>query len=161
MTDQPLHPDARPLELLLGTWRGRGRGEYPTIEPFDFEEETCFSHTGAAFLSYRLQTWNPESGSHLHSERGFWRAHPGGGVDVTLAHPLGLTEIAEGTLADGRIGLVSTGVQRAPRGASPVTVLERRYQVSGDTMDYEVLMATDTVPLVLHIVGALERVKTP
>jgi hypothetical protein len=82
-------------------------------------------------------------------------------VDVTLAHPLGLTEIGEGTLAGGRIELASTSVERTPQGASPVTALERRYSVSGDTMEYEVLMATDAVPLVLHIVGTLERVTNP
>ena len=75
MIEHPLHPDAEPLRFLLGTWRGRGRGEYPTVETFDFEEETAFSHAGAAFLSYRLRTWSPASGAHLHSELGFWRAH--------------------------------------------------------------------------------------
>ena len=77
---------------------------------------------------------------------------------MTLAHPLGLTEVAEGTNRGGQIELSSTSVARTPVGASAVTSLERRYVVSGDVMDYEVQMATDGTPLVLHITGRLERV---
>jgi hypothetical protein len=112
------HADLGALAELLGTWRGGGRGEYPTIETFDFEEETRFWHAGAGFLYYHLRTWAPESGMHLHSELGFWRAGPGGRVDVTLAHPLGLTEVADGTIRDGVIELASVSVERAPEDAA-------------------------------------------
>jgi THAP4-like, heme-binding beta-barrel domain len=153
----PLHADLASLAGLVGTWRGSGRGEYPTIETFAFEEETRFWHAGAAFLYYHLRSWSPESGAHLHSELGFWRAGPGGRVDVTLAHPLGLTEVADGTVHGGTIELASVSVGRTPEDAAPVTVLERRYTLAGDVLEYEVSMATDTVPVVLHIVGRLER----
>ena len=94
-----LHADLGSLAGLVGTWRGGGRGEYPTIDTFAYEEETRFWHAGAAFLYYHLRSWSPKSGAHLHSELGFWRAGAGGRVDVTLAHPLGLTEVAEGTVS--------------------------------------------------------------
>jgi hypothetical protein len=155
------HADLSSLAALLGTWRGRGRGEYPTIETFDFEEETRFWHAGAGFLYYHLRSWAPESGMHLHSELGFWRAGPGGRVDATLAHPLGLTEVADGTIRGGVIELATVSVERTPEDAAPVTRLERRYTLAGDVLEYEVSMATDTVPAVLHIVGRLERVGGP
>ena len=34
-----LHPDLNPLAWMIGTWRGKGRGEYPNIEPFEFAQE--------------------------------------------------------------------------------------------------------------------------
>jgi hypothetical protein len=151
-------PELGALAALLGTWRGGGRGEYPTMDSFPFEEETRFWHPGAGFLYYHLRSWDPASGDHLHSELGFWRPAPGGRVDVTFAHPLGLTEIAEGTIADGEVRLSSRSVERTSENASPVTALERRYTISGDVLEYEVLMATERVPLALHITGALRRV---
>ena len=45
-----LHPDLNPLAWLVGTWRGKGRGEYESIEPFEFAHEVVFSHDGRPFL---------------------------------------------------------------------------------------------------------------
>ena len=47
-----LHPDLNPLAWLVGTWRGKGRGEYPGIEGFEYNHEIVFNHDGRPFLSY-------------------------------------------------------------------------------------------------------------
>ena len=96
------------LAPLLGTWVGDGRGEFPTMEPFDYGERLTFDHVGDAFLQYVHRSWLLEDGTPLHFERGFLR--PGteaGSVELTLAHPLGLTEVSHGRLVDGHMDLVA------------------------------------------------------
>jgi hypothetical protein len=37
-----LHPELNPLAWIVGTWRGKGRGEYPGVEPFEYAQEVVF-----------------------------------------------------------------------------------------------------------------------
>lgn len=41
-----IHPAVAPLSFLLGTWRGKGDGGFPTINSFSYGEEIHFSHSG-------------------------------------------------------------------------------------------------------------------
>jgi hypothetical protein len=154
------HADLSPLAFILGTWDGGGRGEYPTIEPFDYDEEISIEHVGDPFLLYGQSSWLSSDRSPLHFERGFIR--PGaapGEVELCLAHPLGLTEIAHGTIGESSLE-VSTGdvggVGRTRTG-SAVTGLTRRYRVEGDILTYELSMAANGTPMSLHLRGTLRR----
>jgi nitrobindin-like protein len=154
-----LHEDLQALSFLLGTWRGTGAGDYPTIEPFSYREELVFDHVGEPFLLYRQESWDASSGDPLHFERGFLR--PGetdGSVELCLAHPLGLTEIAIGT-ADGTSLALEAGPTQIGRTdtGSDVTRLLRRYRVTDDVLTYELDMATDRTPLTWHLAATLER----
>ena len=52
-----LHADLNPLAWMVGTWRGKGRGEYPTIPAFEFAQEVVFNHDGRNFLNYFSRSW--------------------------------------------------------------------------------------------------------
>jgi hypothetical protein len=146
------------LAFLLGTWRGEGKGEYPTIEPFDYEEEMRFEHVGDDFLLYEQASWSPGDGGPIHFERGFLRPGEPGRIELTLAHPIGLTEIAEGTLDGTAFELASTGVGRTTTSLSTTAVI-RRYRVDGDVMRYRTDMATDETPMALHLEAELHKVE--
>ncbi len=147
-----------PLAFLLGTWRGSGEGEYPTIEPFGYEEEMRFEHVGDAFLLYQQASWSPDDGGPIHFERGFLRPGEPGRIELALAHPIGLTEISEGTLDGTAFELTSTAVGRTTTGLA-TTAVTRRYLVDRDLMRYRTDMATVETPMALHLEAELRRVE--
>jgi hypothetical protein len=151
-----LHDDLRPLAFLLGAWRGEGAGEYPTIEPFAYREEMRFEHVGDTFLLYQQASWSSDDGAPIHFERGFLRPGEPGRVEFTLAHPIGLTEIAEGTLDGTAFDLTSTSVGRTSTGLTTTAVI-RSYRVDGDVLRYRTDMATDETPMALHLEAELHR----
>jgi hypothetical protein len=153
----PLHPDLAPLALLVGRWRGRGRGVYPSIADFEYREETTFGHTGKPFLTYSQRTWRLPEGEPSHAEVGYWRPVPGGGVELVVAQPSGLVEVDEGTIRDGRIELASRLVATTTS-AKEVTEVRRLLEVSDDALRYRVDMAAVGHPLGMHLEGELHRV---
>lgn len=158
MSDQPpLHADVEPIAFLLGTWRGEGQGAYPTITAFRYGEEVRFWHVGKPFLAYTQRTWSLDDGRPLHAEAGYWRPQPGGRLEVVLAHPTGLAEIQEGTMAEGCIELSSTSIGRTGS-AKEVTNLTRRFElVAPDVLRYVVGMAAVGEPLQSHLSAELHR----
>ena len=154
-------PALGPLASLLGTWRGEGHGGYPTIGTFEYGEWMHFEHVGDPFGMSAQRSWLIADDVPLHFERGFWR--PGAAatdIELTLAHPLGLTEVAEGTArVDGEvttIELVSRAIGRTSTGMA-VSGLRRRYEIEGDAMRYEIDMATDATPMTRHLTATLQR----
>jgi hypothetical protein len=156
-TAPPLHQDLEALAGLLGTWRGEGAGEYPTIAGFRYGEEVRFWHVGKPFLAYAQRTWSLDDGRPLHAETGYWRAKPGAAVEVVLAHPTGIVEVQEGRLDGGRIELRSTTMAGTGT-AKEVTALHRRFELDGDRLAYTVAMAAVGQPLQHHLAAELHRV---
>ena len=153
----PLHPDLEPLAFLLGTWSGHGAGEYPTIEPFRYTETITVTHLGKPFLVYSQRTAHAEDGRPLHAETGYWRAAPPDRVELVVAHPTGITELQQGTVAATAIALRSTALACSAT-AKEVTAVERDVTVDGDVLRYALRMAAVGRPLTHHLAAELRRV---
>ena len=155
-----LHPNLHALAPLLGTWQGRGSGEYPTIEPFDYLEEVTFSHVGKAFLIYDQKTKSVADGLPLHAETGYLRVPRYNEVELVLAHPSGITEIEVGRYvtddATVELELATTQVGLTPT-AKNVTSLARRFRLDGDELAYSVQMGAVGQALQHHLSAVLNR----
>lgn len=159
----PLHPSLEPLAALLGTWTGRGRGEYPTIEPFEYTETVGFTHVGKPFLAYVQRTrWLLPDGSlgePLHAESGYWRCPAPGAVEIVLAHPTGIVEVYEGTIAVAVAEVavdVSATIARTAS-AKQVSATERTFHLTGDSLTYRMSMAAVGERLQHHLAAELAR----
>jgi len=90
------------LAALVGTWRGAGKGSYPTIADFAYTDELTFTDIGKPFLHFVERTWI--DGEPRHTETGYWRMPTPDTVEVVIAIPTGQAERGSGTCrleADG------------------------------------------------------------
>ena len=151
-----LHPDLAKLGFLIGTWTGEGEGEWPRGEPFDYSEELTFEQVGEPYLLYSQRSWSPDDREPINFERGFLRPGGPGRVELVLAHPLGIAEIAEGTLEDQTIEVATSAVSLTST-ASAVTDLRRRIEVRDGVLSYELHMAMRDIALTSHVRSRLLR----
>jgi hypothetical protein len=151
------------LHLLLGDWQGMGKGEFPTIEPFEYLETISFSSDGRPFLHYDQKTRRRRAGqaeyAPSHWENGFIRRLPDGQIEVTCAQNGGRLEMLHGSFEETELGLIlrlqSTAFLNDPR----MLETSRTLILEGDTLHYTQTMHTTAVPASTHHVEArLKRV---
>lgn len=161
-----MHPDVLAFAWLLGTWHGDGKGDYPTIDPFAFEQEVAFAHDGRPFLHYFSRAWvTDDDGNRLRPgalETGFLRpagelAEGKGDIELVLAHNTGFAEVWVGEIDGPRIELATDVVART-QSAKEYNAGKRMYGlVDGDLM-YAYDMAAQGEPMQSHTWGRLKRV---
>ncbi len=155
-----LHPDCVPLAFLLGTWKGAGAGDYPTIDAFHYNEEVVFAHVGKPFLSYSQRTRHADTGLPLHAESGYLRAVGDGRIELVVVQPSGILESHTGMVRGQRLDLVLHSVRTTPM-AKSVTDVRREIAVetSGETavLRYDVFMAAVSQPMTHHLRAELTR----
>lgn len=149
------------LALLVGTWSGEGAGEYPSIKPFAYREEVTFAAVpGKPFLVYRQSTVRLDTNLPAHSEVGYLRPiGDDGRVELVLAHPTGLAELASGTATvtpDGLTLHLTATIHGTPT-AKDVTAVERTITITADTLHYDLSMAAVGHPLTHHLTATLHR----
>jgi hypothetical protein len=141
---QDLHPDLMPLAWLLGRWEGRGHGDYPTIEKFEFGQQIDFSEDGKRERPLALET-------------GFWRPKPNGKLEVVLAHPTGFAEIWYGEIDGAKIEMRTDVVARTET-AKEVAAGHRLYGLVKGELMWAYDMAAEGLPLQPHLWATLVRV---
>jgi hypothetical protein len=154
----PILPEIEPLAFLLGSWRGTGIGEYPTVPSFAYEEELEFGNVGKPYITFRQRTWVVRDDERLpsHMEFGFWRPRPGGTIEVISAHPNGVAEVELGSVDGCRVVLSSHRLITSPS-AKDVVRLEREFAVDADVLTYVVRMEAVGQPLGPHLRAGLRR----
>lgn len=155
-----LHPQCARLAWLLGTWRGNGHGDYPTIEPFQFGQELIFAHDGRPFFHYFARAWIIDEQGHTVRdaalETGFLRCRADGQVELLLAHNTGFAEVWYGEIGDARFEVTTDAVARTET-AKDVAGGKRLYgYVDGDLL-YAYDMAAVGQPLQPHLWARLQR----
>ncbi len=155
-----LHPDLNPLAWLVGTWRGKGRGEYPTVPAFEFSHEIVFNHDGRPFLNYYSRSWILDSDGEVvrpgGSEVGFWRIKPNSVLEVVISHNTGIAEGWVGQFDGPKIQLVLDHGYSAPT-AKVVTEGVRLYGLVEGELFFSYDMAAEGHKLQPHIWSSLPR----
>jgi len=155
-----LHEDLYPLAWMIGTWGGTGRGEYPTIAPFLFEQEITFGHDGRPFMTYSSKSWIvDENNVRLHpggSEVGFWRPKPNKVIEMVISHNTGITEGWLGVHDGPKIQLAMDQGYSTPT-AKIVTAGHRLYGLVDGQLFTSYDMAAEGQTLQAHIWSSLER----
>ena len=145
-----------PFAALAATWRGTGRGEYPTIVDFAYTEELVITPVaGRPMAHWRSATRDAATGEPRHAESGFLRATDEG-VELVVAHGFGIVETTIGSFDGTVLALRTTGLLGTPS-AKRVDEVERRYELEIDTMRYTVAMAAVGIPLTHHLRAELRR----
>ncbi len=156
-----LHADLVPYSWLLGQWRGAGRGDYPTIEPYQFGQEVVFAHDGRPFLHYFSRAWivdeHGETVREAALETGFLRPRPDNEFELVLAHHSGYAEIWYGTVDGPRLELATDLVART-QSAKEVAAGKRLYGLVEGQLLYAYDMAAVGLPMQAHTWAQLQRV---
>ncbi|WP_328634370.1 FABP family protein [Streptomyces sp. NBC_00356] len=161
-TPEP-HPLLAPVLGLLGSWHGRGRGEYPTLDgDFTYAQEVTFSHDGRPFLRYEARAWLIDADDApvrpAARESGWWRIQPEGRVEALITQPTGIAEVMVGAAADGTVELATHTVGLTPT-AKHVDATGRRYALTDDdtTLTFTHDLAAVGQPLQHHLSAQLRR----
>jgi hypothetical protein len=165
-TGPDLHPSLLGLLPFVGVWRGRGGGEYPTIEPFEYAQEIRISHDGRPFLFYESRAWlvTPD-GQPIRPgfrEVGWWRVVMDGDratdeMEALFATPTGVQELHIGMITGVRLEMSTDAVVRTST-AKEVTAGHRLYGIVDRALLYAQDMAAVGQPLTSHLAAKLARV---
>ncbi|HJS19843.1 MAG TPA: heme-binding beta-barrel domain-containing protein [Anaerolineales bacterium] len=151
------------FDLLEGTWKGEGRGQYPTITPFDYRESLIFTRRDVKTVAYEQRAQKRYDGQtewlESHWENGFIRILETDELEMTSAQ-IGRSEVLIGSIESLenliRIRFVSKVITNDPRMISTA----RTFELEGDALHYEMEMQTMKVNRSIpHLKIVLQRMR--
>jgi THAP4-like, heme-binding beta-barrel domain len=152
------------IDLLEGTWKGEGRGQFPGVTSFGFRETLTFSRRDEKILAYEQRTQKLYDGQteylQSHWENGFISSLENGDLQLVNIQIGGRNEILIGKIESlgsmFRIHFVSKILNNDPRMISSARTVE----LEGDSLRYEMEMHTTKVnQSTPHIQIDLQRIK--
>ena len=150
------------LNALLGEWSGSGKGEYPTIAPFEYVETLRFTSNTDLLIHYEQKTErllkDQAEPVPSHWESGFIRLLDDGTVQVNNAQSGGRTELLTGPLDRTEKGFIlrlrGTSFLNDPR----MLESSRTIEMIGEALQYNAHMRTNAVPkMTIHLEARLHR----
>lgn len=148
-----------PLGLLAsfaGRWRGSGAGHYATIDSFTYDEEIELTASGRPFLFYRSKTQAPGGGRAMHTETGYLRLAGRDHVELLVTQPTGFIELQRAPAHPTLLEFTQHTLGVSPD-AKQVHSVRRRFELSQDTLAYDLWMAYADVPISHHLHADLTR----
>lgn len=152
------------FDLLEGTWKGEGRGQFPGVTSFDYRETLIFTRRDEKTLAYeqRAQKRYDEQTDYLqsHWESGFISSLENDDLQLVNVQIGGRNEVLVGRIesldAMIRIHFVSKALNNDPRMVSSA----RTFELEGNTLRYEMEMQTTKVnQSTPHVKITLQRIK--
>lgn len=152
------------LDLLEGSWKGEGRGQFPGVTSFGYRETLIFTRRDEKILAYDQRTQKLYDGQteylQSHWENGFISILENGDLQMVNIQIGGRNEILVGTIESLgnllRIHFMSKVLNNDPRMISSA----RTFELEGDTLRYEMEMHTTKVSQSTpHLKIALQRIK--
>jgi THAP4-like, heme-binding beta-barrel domain len=155
-----LHPDLMPLAWIIGTWRGKGKAEYPGMKAINYAQEVSFNHDGQNYLNYFSRTWEIDDDNEIikphDSEVGFWRVRDKEVLEVVLSHNSGTNEGWLGLIRGPKIQLAMDKTYESPS-AKAIAAGSRLYGLVEGQLFTSLDVEKDGHELQAYMWSSLER----
>ena len=137
------------MDILEGSWKGEGRGQFPGVTSFNFRETLTFTRRDEKTMAYEQRTQKLYDGQTeylpSHWENGFISILDNGDLQLVNIQVGGRNEVLAGTVEEldsmFRIHFVSKALNNDPRMVSSARIFE----LQDDILRYEMEMHTTKV----------------
>ena len=163
----PLHKAVQRLLPFIGVLRGRGGGQYPSVEPFEYAQEIRISHDGRPFVAYESRAWlvtpDGEKIRPAAREVGWWRpivdadGKPTDEIEALFCTPTGIMELYIGRIDGVKLEMSTDAVMRTAT-AKEVTAGQRLYGIVDRDLLYAQDIAAVGQPMSTHLAARLRRI---